>query len=334
METLNASRSADAEPGRARGGLSALVNPLSFRMSLRERASRTADLVRSHGGTVFEVSDLDQIEQALAQIRHGPMDRLIIAGGDGTLQGAVSWLARHVPPESMPQLVLLSAGRTNYVAEDIGTRSHFLATLQTVLSRDPERLHPVRRPTLKLEHPSIGEQHGFFLAGAMVDEVIRFVHDWQSRGTGWLRRRHAASIAGVTGLALQRAAGRYRFDLPRLKIETDGRGHPEAIFRFLLLSTLNHDRSLVDPYARRGAGPLRVTAIRKDAKRLPWRLWKVARGRFSAGMNSDNGYISGLYRNIVIHNIRSIVLDGQEFELDRSEALRVSAGPVFTFQRP
>lgn len=316
------------------GGLAALINPLSFRMSLHDRASRTAARVRLHGGAVYEVTDLTQIEQALEEIRRQPVRHLVVAGGDGTLQGTVSWLARNVPPESMPQLVLLSAGRTNYVADDIGTQSHFLEALETVLSRTPDGLHPVDRPTLKLEHPSIGEQHGFFLAGAMIDEVIRYVHRWQAERDTWLHRRHAASTAGVLSLAWRWALRRYRFDLPRLAVETDGLGDMEAECRFLMMSTLNHDDSLVDPYASRGKGPLRLTAIRADAKRLPLRLSKVARGRFSELMSSENGYISGYCSNVMINNLAFLTLDGQEFDLDEGHPLIVTPGPVFRFLRP
>ncbi|MEX0914660.1 MAG: diacylglycerol kinase family protein [Wenzhouxiangellaceae bacterium] len=335
MTIQESSAPARAEFGRQTStGLAALINPLSFRMSLHDRAARSAGRVRAHGGEVFEVTDLAQIEGALEQALGRSIRRLVIAGGDGTLQGVVSYLARHVEPARMPELILLSAGRTNYVAEDIGTASHFLATLERILATPPERLHPVDRPTLKLEHPLIGEQHGFFLAGAMVDEVIRYVHRWQAERDTWLRRRHAASTAGVLSLALRRALGRYRFELPRLAIESDNLGRIDAACRFLLMSTLNHDRSLVDPYARRGDGPVRLTAIARGAKRLPLRLANVARGRFSAGMNTENGYLSGRCSSIMINNLASITLDGQEFDLDARAPLKVSSGPVFRFLRP
>jgi len=314
--------------------LTALINPLSFRMSLRDRAARSAERVREHGGQVFEVTDLADIEHALAQALRRSVGYLVIAGGDGTLQGAVSYLARHLEPSGMPELILLSAGRTNYVAEDIGTRSHFLETLERILSTPAERLHPVERPTLKLEHPSIGEQHGFFMAGAMVDEVIRYVHRWQAQRETWLRRRHAASTAGVLSIGLRWALRRHRFDLPRLVIDTDGLGRLDDSCRFLMLSSLNHDSSLVDPYAQRGDGPLRITAIRAGAKRLPLRLPAVVRGQFSREMNETNGYISGRCNNVVINSIKSITLDGQEFDLDERHPLKISPGPVFRFLRP
>lgn len=314
--------------------LAALINPLSFRMSLRDRAARTADRVRAHGGTVYEVTDLVQIEQALEQAVRHSVDQLVIAGGDGTLQGSVSFLARHLEPEQMPELILLSAGRTNYVAGDIGTKSHFLQALESTLTAPLSQLHPVDRPTLKLEHPSIGEQHGFFMAGALVDEVIRYVHRWQAGPHGWLHRNHAASSTGVLRLAASWALRRYRFDLPRLAIDAGELGQFEAVCRFLLITTLSHDSSLVDPYARRGTGPLRLTAIRTRAKRLPLRLPKVVRGRFGTGMDVQNGYLSGRCNTILINNLKSLTLDGQEFDLDDRQPLEVSAGPGFRFLRP
>jgi len=316
------------------GRLAALINPLSFRMSLRDRSARTRARVRAHGGAVFEVTDLDQIEQALEQAVHDSVGRLVIAGGDGTLQGAVSFLARRLDPGKMPELILLSAGRTNYVAGDIGTRKRFLETLERVLTAPSNRLHPVDRPTLKLEHPSIGEQHGFFVAGAAVDEVIRYVHRWQAGPHPWLHRNHAASSTAVLQLALRWLLQRYRFDLPRLWIEAGDLGQFEAVCRFLLITTLNHDSSWIDPYARRGIGPLRLTAVQDRAKRLPLRLLNLATGRFSANMNSENGYVSGCCSLILIKNIDSMTLDGQEFDLDGQHPLRISAGPTFRFLRP
>lgn len=335
MNLSQAPSPVDEAPEQSRTGLAALINPLSFRMSLHDRASGTAELIARHGGRVFHVGDLAQIEAALEQMVENPVHRLVIAGGDGTLQAVVSWFARHTRDnKAMPQLVLLCAGRTNYVAEDIGTQSHLMKTLETILSKGSRQLHPIDRPTLRLAHPSIGEQHGFFMAGAMLDEVIRYVHRWQAEHDNWLRRRHAASTAGVLSIGLRWALRRHRFELPRLRIEADGLGRLDDHCRFLMLSSLNHDSSLVDPYARRGLGPLRITAIRVGAKRLPLHLHQVARGRFSAEMNEDNGYISGRCNNIVINNISSITLDGQEFDLDCDHPLVISPGPVFRFLRP
>ncbi|MDT8448594.1 MAG: diacylglycerol kinase family protein [Wenzhouxiangellaceae bacterium] len=316
------------------GGLAALINPLSFRMSLRDRAERSAASIRAHGGEVFEVNGLDSIQQALHEALQRPIGRLVLAGGDGTLQATATWLARHRDQYPLPELIVLAAGRTNYVAADLGTRKNFLATLERILETGVDGLHPVDRATLALKHPSIGTEHGFFMAGAIVDQVIRDVHRWQEEHPGWRRRHHAASAFGVARIALRRLFGVHRFESPRLEIEAAGLGRIGGPCRFLLATTLLLGRSLVDPYARRGEGALRLTAVRRDARALYRHLPRLVSGRFSAAMNPKVGYLSGNCSRIRIHGIGAITLDGQEFDLDVRTPLTIETGQVFRFLRP
>jgi diacylglycerol kinase family enzyme len=320
-----------AEPAR---GLAALINPRSFRMSLRDRARRSAARVAAHGGEVFRVDDLAAIEHALERAMDRDVGRLVIAGGDGTLQGSVSWLARNLPPERLPELIVLSAGRTNYVAGDIGARRHFPDTLERILTTDPRQLHPVDRATLELHHPSLGRQHGFFMAGAAIDEIIRYVHRWQAAKDNWWRTAYAASTLGVLSLAARRLAGRYRFDRPHLEVAADPLGRLQGPCRFLLATTLTHAGSPVDPYAERGSGALRLTAVHDRAAGLRWRLPRLVGGWFGRAMNPENGYLSGRCEHVEIHCLTQLTLDGQEFDLDPDEPLRIRPGPVFRFLRP
>ncbi|MDT8408084.1 MAG: diacylglycerol kinase family protein [Wenzhouxiangellaceae bacterium] len=312
--------------------LAALINPLSFRMSLHGRAQRCAERVRDHGGQVYMVSHWTEIEQALATILQGPVGRLVIAGGDGTLQATASYLAKALAPDQLPELIVLSGGRTNYVAADVGTRREFSATLERILASESRNLHPTARTSLHLQHPSIGHQHGFFMAGAAVDSVIREVHHLTTKRAGWSNSR-AASTLGVTRIGLKWLLGRQRFELPDLKIETDSLGTFDGACRFLLLSTLSQKKRLVRPYARHGRGPLRVTAVRHNARALPLRLPRLLRGHFSPAMNRENGYLSGKCSSVRISNLPSITLDGQEFDLDPNTPLQIDAGPEFRFLR-
>jgi len=322
------------EPTPDATGLAALINPLSFRMSLRDRARRSAARVERRGGEVFEVTGLAQIEAALQEATRRAVSRLVIAGGDGTLQGTVSWLARHLDRDRIPELIVLSAGRTNYVAGDIGSRHHFPDTLEAILRADPASLHPVERSTLELRHPSLGQQHGFFMAGATLDEIIRYVHRWQASKDNWWRRRHAASTLGVLSLAGRWLTGRHRFAFRPLEVESDPLGSLDGACRFLLLTTLTHAGSLVDPYAARGSGALRVTAVRRGARRFAMRFPRLLRGAFSESMDRENGYLSGRCSEIRVRNLDRITLDGQEFDLDPRAPLEVRPGPTFRFLRP
>jgi diacylglycerol kinase family enzyme len=334
VENIGAMPERSPEPTPDDPGLAALINPLSFRMSLRDRARRSAERVERRGGEVFEVSGLEEIEAALEEATRRAVSRLVIAGGDGTLQGTVSWLARHLDRDRLPELIVLSAGRTNYVAGDIGSRHHFPDTLEAILRADPASLHPVERSTLELYHPRLGQQHGFFMAAATLDEIIRYVHRWQAAKDNWWRRRHAASTLGVLSLGGRLMTGRHRFDFPPLAVECDSLGRLDGACRFLLLTTLTHEGSLVDPYAARGSGALRITAVRRGARGFPIRFPRLVRGAFSESMSRKNGYLSGRCSNIRVHNLARITLDGQEFDLDPDTPLEVRAGPTFRFLRP
>jgi len=316
--------------------LAALINPLSFRMSRGTRAQRSEALVRAHGGEVHEVTDLHGIESALARIlsrpERQPVDRLVIAGGDGTVQGAVTWLAEKcpVPP---PELIVLSAGRSNYIAGDISTSRHFQATLERILTTHQENLHSVQRVTLKLQHPSLDVQHGFFMAGALVDQIIRDVHRWSENNPGRSSKGHFGSALGVGRFGLRYLRKRNQPALPEVAVEADGLGRVRGRCRFLIATTLHLEGRPICPYARRGEGPLRISAVLAAATRWPWRIPRLLTGRYSNAMTAKNGYLSGHCETILIKNLDSITLDGQEFDLDPSQPLRLSAGPAMSFLR-
>ncbi len=313
--------------------LAALINPLSFRMRIHDASALSSDRVRAHGGVVYPVTNLIEIEQSLRQATRDGIGRLVLAGGDGTLQGAVSWLLRNCPNDDLPDLIVLAAGRTNYVAADIGTRSNFIATLEAVLARPLAQLHPIDRHTLECRHPSIGIQHGFFLAGAIVDETLRHAHHEQGRGGARLRQ-YAASSLSVIGLLWRAVLGRHRFELPQLDIDAGPLGRFQGRCRFLLATSLPLQAHLVDPYARRGQGELRLTVIGAKARRWRTRLPRILLGRFGATMTSESGYLSGRIESATLSGIERITLDGQEFDLDPSQPLELRTGPRLRFLRP
>lgn len=325
---------AGAKARRAAGPIAALINPLSFRMSLRDRTRRTEDWVLRHGGLPFKATSLDEIHAALARSLEAGCRCIILAGGDGTLQAAATWLHEHCPAEDLPELIVLGAGRTNYVAADLGTRRDFLATLEKILHSDPAQLHPVLRHAMVFEHPDLGRQCGFFAAGAVVDQIIRDVHAWRSAHPGWQRNHHAASAVGVARILFRRLRGRHRFELRRIAVEADGLGRLHAPCRLLLLTSLHLHRTLADPYAERGSGALRMMAVDADATRFWPRVARLATGRYSTQMNPENGYLSGNCDHIRIENLDQITIDGEEFTLNPAQPLTVRTGPRFRFLRP
>ena len=318
--------------------LLALINPLSFRMSLRDRAERSIQRVRAHGGLAIEASRLEEIEHALSAAYRDPapkrISRLVVAGGDGTLQAAVSWLSRNLSPQHFPDLIVLSAGRTNYVAADVGTRKHFLETLERILSRPVDARHPVQRYTLRLEHPDFGQQVGFFAAAGLIDYAIRDIHQWRAKRPGWWRNHHGATAAGLVRLGYRWLTGQSSYRPSELAIDAGELGRMDGPCKLLMMTTLELSESIARPYARHGSGDIRMTAVHAGARAFKRSFPRLLRGRFKHWMNIENGYLSGNCDNILINNINQITLDGQEFDLNPEMPLRVTPGPIFRFLRP
>ncbi len=307
---------------------------MAFRMSLRHRSERIGRWLEAQGKHVYPISELHEIHAALAELTHTGCTRLVVAGGDGTLQGIVTWLARHVAHANLPELVVLGGGRTNFVARDLGTRDRFLTTLAAALQPGHQDLHVESRHTLRLRHPSIGEQHAFFVAGAQVDHAIRRVHAWRATRSGWRGNGRFGTQFGLAHLAVMNLLGKDRHMARRMQISATPLGAVDGPCRLLVLSSLPHDRGLFDPYARRGTGPIRLTAVLADA-RAYWRnLPRLALGRLPARLEPAQGYLSGRCHRVSIRGVGQLSIDGQETDLDIGEALEVDAGPVFRFLRP
>jgi hypothetical protein len=310
-----------------------LVNPRSFRMSLRGRLPRIETLARDHQVPLREVAGLSEIRQALQDALDQSVQFLVIIGGDGTVQAVISLLAELADQASRPELLVLGGGRTNYTARDIGTQDQLLSTLKLALER-PEQLHHTTRHSLIIEHPDIKPAHGFFVAGALVDFIIQDCHRYRERGRSVLRRGHISSAWRVIQLGLLGLLGRVGYRSSHLAIQTEGLGRLEGPVRLLLMTSLHHRRELVDPYADRGDGKIRIMAVTSTARRFWLRLPRLMRGRLKPSMRPESGYLSGRTQEVDILGIESLCLDGQEYHCDPGQTLTVRPGPAFRFMHP
>lgn len=328
--TLDCARAAEQAAAQRRF---ILANPNSFRMSRRNRLQRIDALARTHKLPLYTVRGPAEIAAALADIQAGPADQLIIIGGDGTLQAAVSELAAQAEAKQAPQLIMLGGGRTNFTARDVGSHDRLLGAL-THLLQQPDDWQAVERAALKISGSAHGDLYGFFVAGALVDSVIRDCHKHRARSRNRLSTGLAATPLRLSQLAVLGLIGRKKFDLPSIHLETSDLGRLEGRTRILLLTSLQHASGLLNPYAARGTGPVRVTAILDRAPGFWRRLPGLLRGRFPDIAAPLNGYLSGSTAALRLRGLPSICLDGQEYRLDSNTTLQVEAGPVFRFLHP
>ena len=309
-----------------------LANPHSFRMATRNRSQRIDQIAEARRIPIYRVHGPVEIAAALAEIQPSRSDQLIVIGGDGTLQAAVSELADQADRGEAPALCMLGGGRTNFTARDLGSHERLLGALEHLISR-PEDWSSTERPVLRISGSEHGTLYGFFVAGALVDAVIRDCHAYRARG-GWLRQGNAATPLRLLQLGLLGLSGRRRFSLPKLKLQAEGLGELSGTTRILLVTSLQHESGLLNPYAALGSGAVRLTAIQRGARGFWRRLPALLTGRLALADGPRQGYLSGSAPRLRVSGLASICLDGQEYPLDPARTLDIESGPVFRFLHP
>ncbi|WP_447750917.1 diacylglycerol/lipid kinase family protein [Sphingopyxis fribergensis] len=127
----------------------------------------------------YEVEDVDQIEKAIRTMAMVGPRVVVINGGDGTVQAALTeiYSGGHFGG-SPPPVAVLPNGKTNLIALDLGAEGDPIKALQRVLELvESGRLedHVIERQLISLD--SGGEERpvlGMFLGGAYLADVMLY----------------------------------------------------------------------------------------------------------------------------------------------------------------
>jgi hypothetical protein len=310
-----------------------LVNPHSFRAS-RGLADRASALAAQMGAEVIRVEGGADVSSALDCILARRQRHVAVLAGDGTVHAVVEGLARLSPGHWLPELLILPGGRTNLTAADLVPRADPLATLAKALAwaRDGRwDAAIVERLPLRIAQAPAPPRFGFFFGGAAVDNVVRRAREHRHGGSGPLRGGHLSTPWLLAKLAALALVGRADIPMPMLEIEAGGLGSLRGEIRVLLATTLLHRGGLLDPYAARGNGELRLTAASATARGFWPALPRLVTGRYSKAMNLDNGYLSGNCERVQIAGLAGYVLDGERFDTDPARPVFITPGPRLRF---
>jgi hypothetical protein len=275
----------------------------------------------------YEVEHVDQIGEALKTIARVKPTVLVINGGDGTVQSALTELFRcgHFGA-TPPPVAVLPNGKTNLIAHDLGADGDPIHALGRVLeiARSDLAPHIVRRELIQLSGATADGRPvlGMFLGGAgLADSILYCRHKLYPLGLpNWL----AHGITLVAGLLSNLVGVTARFLPPRpehLKVSVLRRGEPlQGHFAFLMVTTL--ERLLfggsMPTEARTGAMQLLVV------ERRPWALIRtlVAAIRGRLGRSRMKGVHLERGDEIRIEGDRSnVILDGELFQAGKGEAI-------------
>ncbi len=236
----------------------------------------------------------------------------------------------------MPALLLLGGGRANVVPRDTGgypAWERFNSALDAL--REGRNLREERLLTLRVEQEGTPPQYGFFLAAAVVYAGVKLCQEHRERGTGWLHRSWLADPYVLLKIAVQVWMG--RSPLPSyddLQVRANGDLAMRKAMRLLLVSTLQMRETLYNPFAARGEGKVRLTAIAANATRFWRNLPAMFKGRFGKDMTLQNGYLSGRFADAEVLGLDGYALDGELFATDPARPVRFSRGIELRVLRP
>ncbi len=314
-----------------------ILNPRSLRTSTGDLAANVRALARSRGAEVIEASEPTSLAAAIDRVVAAGNAPLAVLAGDGTVQAIAEHLARSVEPARRPALMVLGGGRTNLIAADLGGRGGVLTKLATHLDRvaSGAPVSTQERHTLVVEQHPAPARHGFFLAGAHVDSIIRACHAFRESGQTALHTGRFSAPCCLLKLGLARIAGHSPLPArPLLQVDAGVLGALRGPTRLFAASSLNYEAGLISPFAVRGEGALRITAVAGSARGFWWRLPQILVGRYSSRMNPRSGYLSGHCERVEITGLARYTLDGEKFECDPGRPVVIRVGSLLRFVRP
>lgn len=329
---LQQSRSA---PIAAANGSTPLTGVLTNRGSDRNRraADRIARLLERNPHIFhFELTEIEDIPQALAMFADARISTLVINGGDGTVQAVLSSLVNDRPFEVTPPIAVLPGGKTNMIAADLGMRGKPDAQIKRLLKRMRRR----RRAPVKVERNLIALDMGddapprlgmFFGTAGVVNGLL-----WCRRRVHPLNLPSWAAHLAALGLLIFAAIARQKRSPLRsepLTLHLDGGEILQGRYAIVLATTLDRLLFRLRPYGRTGAGGLGFSAVEAGGGAM-WRAFlALVTGRFSKG-GVDGLHIRRTDR-LEIEGVEPVTLDGEIYHPLPGRPVRLTSEHRLTF---
>ena len=285
----------------------------------------------------YEVEHVDQIGQALRTIARVKPKVLVINGGDGTVQAALTELYHggHFG-KSPPPVAVLPNGKTNLIAQDLGAAGDPMAALERVveLARTDMMPHIVSRELIALSDGSVGGKAvlGMFLGGAGLADTILFCrHKIYPLGLPNGFSHLLTALACVISVFLGITAA---FLPPRptpVKVSVLKRGQHQGRFTLLMVTTL--ERLLLNshvPQEGEKTGALQLIMVERSPMAVLRVIYGAVMGKLGrhkfGGVHLERGdeiRIEGEHSNVI--------LDGELFQAktDRPIVLKPTAPVPF-----
>jgi hypothetical protein len=320
---------------RHRPRIALLSNPKST--GNLAQLSRIRDYCADHPDVFhYEVEHVDQIGNALKTIARVRPKMLVINGGDGTVQAALTEIHNggHFGDEPPPMAVLPS-GKTNLIALDLGSHGDPIVALGRLIELAQGDLTPHLTPRKLIALQKDGTERpviGMFLGGAGLADIMLYCRNTiyplgLPNGLSHVLAALALVFRSVFGL-------RAKFLPPNpvpLQLSTNRDSQLSGRFALLVVTTL--DKILLSgDVETTGSGPLRMLAleerpasvIRAFAAGVLGKLWS---SKFRGIHVEETDEISIESEN------SDVILDGEIFRAETGRAIRLKPAQPLSFVR-
>ncbi len=288
----------------------------------------------------YEVEEANQIGQAFRTIALVKPRVIVINGGDGTVQSALTELysGGHFDGNP-PPVAVLPNGKTNLIALDLGSEGDPLEALERVIeiARTDLDAHVIQRELIAL---SSGEGDnrpvlGMFLGGAGLAEAILYCRNKiYPLGLPNSVSHLIAALAAVTSI-LFRIGGRLLPAKPApVSVSLTRDGQIQGRFALLIVTTLEKMLFNFKPSengtAATNLGRMKLVAVDQDLGALVKVGIAGALGKFGREQMNGVHFQSGdIIRIEGDHS--NVVLDGELFEASRDRPIILKSTPPVPF---
>jgi diacylglycerol kinase (ATP) len=286
-----------------------------------------AFLGRQHTLLHEETLDFDRVPEVMREFAEAGVQVLVMNGGDGTLQHALTYLFGPNAPGWRPMIAPIRGGRTNMVASDLGAQRDPVKSLERLLAAaETDRLADLLspRPVLRVALPNEGNvQCGMFFGAGALHRAVGLAH------VALPEEKVGAWGAGlVTGTLLARAAiGKLSGVLvpDKLRVALDGGDDDTNEIMLAMASTIDRLFLGMRPFWGTEPAPIRTTWVASHAKRIGRTAPGILRGRPSKNATPANGYRSQNVHGFAMQLDAGVVIDGELFDPVPDRVVRVSA---------
>lgn len=284
----------------------------------------------------YEVEQASQIGDAMRIIARVQPKVLVINGGDGTVQAALTELYNggHFGNEP-PPVAVLPSGKTNLIALDLGAKGDPIATLERLIElarSDDLHRYTVARELIALRRPGVEERPviGMFLGGSGLAETMLYCrHKIYPLGLPNSVSHALTAVAYIARLLLK-LKGSF---LPPAPSTTDlvipERERISGRFAFLAVTTLNK-MLLSQQLGGQGGGPLKVVAIEERASTVLRAMLAGLTGGYR-GKKMRGMHFEEVHQVTIEGESSHLILDGETFRTERGRPIHLMPAEPLSF---